>query len=390
MIKIPAYGGYIQLQYVPLPECGYTQGANIKIESIDHSHCVQVKTHACGVNYADVCIRWGLYSSAKEYVGLPITPGFEFSGVITKVGKNVEGFTVGDKIVGVTLFGGYSEKILVPANQIHHVPDNMSMSEAAGLMCVGLTAWYAIFELCKLRKNDDVLVHSAAGGVGSMLVQMLKNVVGCNVVGIVGKSHKCEIAKQLGCDSVIDKSVDPEIWTTASDLTVKGYKAIFDANGVDTLQDSYRHLCPGGRLISYGSHTMLPRSTELSTGEISVMEWARIGWRYKRSPTFNPMEMTSDNKSLMCFNLSYMFSEKELIKTAFSDLFSWVADGSLRVATVSEYQLEKVADAHRALESGQTVGKLVMLTNNDLHISGVKCNLEDSNDNSKLLTTTEC
>ena len=156
-----------------------------------------VKTHACGVNYADVIIRWGLYTSAKEFVGLPITPGFEFSGEIVNVGNSVEGFKAGDKVAGVSLFGAYTQKILVPANQIRKVPDNVSMSDAAGALCVGLTAWYAIFELCKLRKKDPVLVHSAAGGVGSMLVQMLKK-IGCHVVGVVGRSHKVDFAQRLG------------------------------------------------------------------------------------------------------------------------------------------------------------------------------------------------
>lgn len=164
---------------------------------IDNSNCVVITTHACGVNYADVIIRWGLYKSAKDYVGWPITPGFEFSGTVTKVGENVNDFKVGDKVCGVSLFGSYSQKILVPANQVYKVPDNISMSEAAGLLCVGLTAYYAVHELCKLRKGDSVLVHSAAGGVGSMLVQMTK-MIGCNVVGVVGQSHKVEIAKQIG------------------------------------------------------------------------------------------------------------------------------------------------------------------------------------------------
>jgi len=165
---------------------------------LDEANCVVVATHACGVNYADCIIRWGLYKSAKDLVGWPITPGFEFSGTISHVGENVTDFKKGDKVAGVSLFGSYSTKVLVPANQIRLVPDNISMSEAAGFVTVSLTAYYAIFELCKLRKGDYVLVHSAAGGVGSMLVQMLKNKVGCHVVGVVGQTHKVEIVKSLG------------------------------------------------------------------------------------------------------------------------------------------------------------------------------------------------
>ena len=161
-----------------------------------------MSTYACGVNYADVCIRWGLYSSATKYVGWPITPGFEFSGEVKKVGENVKDIKIGDKVAGVSLFGGYSKTILVPENQIRKVPEGISMSEAAGILVISLTAWYSLFELCKLRKGNSVLIHSAAGGVGSMLVQMAKN-IGCYVVGVVGRQQKVKIAKELGIFIII-------------------------------------------------------------------------------------------------------------------------------------------------------------------------------------------
>ena len=164
---------------------------------IDESNCCVVTTHASGVNYADVIIRWGLYKSAKETIGWPITPGFEFSETVSKVGENVNDFKVGDKVCDISLFGAYSQKIIVPSNQLYKVPDNVNMSEAAGFLCTALTAYYAVHELCKLRKGDSFLIHSAAGGVGSMLVQLTKKLE-CNVVGVVGRTHKVDIAKQLG------------------------------------------------------------------------------------------------------------------------------------------------------------------------------------------------
>lgn len=156
-----------------------------------------VETHACGVNYADICIRLGIYKSATEFVGWPITPGFEFSGVISEVGGNVKHFKKGDQVFGLTLFGGYSQSVLVPESQIHKAPGNITLSEAGGILCTSATAWYAVHELCKLRKGDVVLVHSAAGGVGTMLVQMLKK-IRCTVVGVVGREHKVAAIKGLG------------------------------------------------------------------------------------------------------------------------------------------------------------------------------------------------
>ncbi len=170
---------------------------NFKKNPPNEDNSVIVETFACGVNYADVIQRWGLYKSAKEFVGWPITPGFEFSGEIVKVGKNVTKFKIGDRVFGITLFGGYSERIMVPEVQLRCIPDEMNNLEAAGFVTVALTAWYAMFECCKLRKGERVLVHSAAGGVGSMLVQMGK-IAGLHVTGVVGRSSKVEFLQNIG------------------------------------------------------------------------------------------------------------------------------------------------------------------------------------------------
>lgn len=199
MITILKPGGYDHLLYKDLDENSFTKGANFdfKTNAVRPEDAVVVETYACGVNYADVIMRWGLYKSANEFVGWPITPGFEFSGRVVEVGKNVSKFKVGDDVFGVTLFGGYSQRIQVPENQIRLIPDNMTRSQAAGFPAVALTAWYAMIESCRLRKGDRILIHSVAGGVGSMLLQMGK-ILGCHVTGVVGRSSKVQFAKDLG------------------------------------------------------------------------------------------------------------------------------------------------------------------------------------------------
>ncbi len=199
MISIKNPGGYNCLEYIELEKDQHTSGANFnfKKNAPNKDDSVVVQTFACGVNYADVCIRWGIYNSAKEFVGWPITPGFEFSGEVIEIGKNVTKFQIGDKVFGITLFGGYSKRILVPEAQMRHIPEEMTKMQAAGFITVALTAWYAMFECCKLRKRNRVLVHSAAGGVGSMLVQMGK-IAGCHVTGVVGRSSKVDFLEKLG------------------------------------------------------------------------------------------------------------------------------------------------------------------------------------------------
>ena len=143
-------------------------------------------------------------------------------------------------------------------------------------LSVAMTAYYAMFEEARLRPGHNVLVHSAAGGVGTMLCQMGK-IIGCKVVGVVGRGHKVKYALAHGCDHVIDKSTQ-DLWALASEFAPEGYHAVFgtwratwcdeapwltsscaDANGVSTLKQSFAHLAPTGRLVVYGFHSMLPR-----------------------------------------------------------------------------------------------------------------------------------
>lgn len=359
MIEIDSPGGYDKLKFKPLSSGQYTCGANIKYREIAEEDLVTVTSCASGVNYADVCVRWGLYESAKKYVGWPITPGFEFSGTIIDKGSNVDELKCGQHVFGLTMFGGYSEVIKVPKNQVYPIPKNLDMKTAAGFPVVAITAWYAMFDLAQPRAGSWILVHSAAGGVGSMLVQMAK-IAKCNVVAVVGSSHKVEIVKEnLGCDNIIDKSKE-DLWSSAEKFSPNGYHVIFDANGVATLNESYKHLAPMGKLVVYGFHTMLPKSSESSAGAISLWQWLKIFWNYLWTPRFNPMKMTSENKSIMGFNLSFLFDQTEILQEAMSQLLSWVENGSLSVCKVQEYPLKNAGKAHSDLESGKTVGKLIL------------------------------
>lgn len=136
---------------------------------------------------------------------------------------------------------------MVPRGQLLRRPEALTAEQAAGFPAVALTAWWALFELAHPRRGSNVLVHSAAGGVGSMLVQLAK-VAGCRVVGVVGAPHKVEPVRQLGADAVIDKSREP-LWATAEKLAPQGFDVVLDANGVSTLGGSYRHLAPAGKLV---------------------------------------------------------------------------------------------------------------------------------------------
>jgi NADPH:quinone reductase-like Zn-dependent oxidoreductase len=314
---------------------------------------VLVEVVAAGVNFADIFIRLGLYKSAKEFVGWPITPGFEFSGKVLKCGRDVSNIVEGAKVFGLTLFGAYASHLCVSADQVYAIGPNskFTVEQWAAFPTVFLTAYHGLFQNIVVRAGMKILVHSAAGGVGGALLQLGK-IADCRITGVVGSSHKIDIAFEHGADSVIDKSTE-DLWTKAEEICPDGFDVVFDGNGPITLKQSYRHLASSGKLVSYGFHSMLSTSA-------GVASYFKLIYEYLRVPRFSPLNMTNDNKSLIAFNLSYLFHRLDLLEEAMQDLLKWVEGGKIKAPALQEFPYEKVADAHRALESGKTVGKLIL------------------------------
>jgi NADPH:quinone reductase-like Zn-dependent oxidoreductase len=312
---------------------------------------VRIEVAAAGVNFADCLVRMGLYKSSREQVGWPVTPGFEVAGRVAAVGPGVDDLRPGEGVLAVTRFGGYATEVVVPQGQVFRLPAGLEMERAAAFPSPFLTAYYGLVTLANPRPGDSMLVHSAAGGVGGALVQLGK-VRGCRVVGVVGAAHKVAAARQLGAERVIDASSE-DLWATAERLEPEGYALVFDANGVATLRQSYRHLARPGKLVVYGFHSMLPRGT-------SRAPWPRLALAWLRTPRFDPLRMTNSSRSVLAFNLSYFFRQTELLGEIMEELTGWLDEGRITPPPVETFPLGEVAAAHRAIESGRTVGKLVL------------------------------
>jgi NADPH:quinone reductase-like Zn-dependent oxidoreductase len=311
--------------------------------------CVAVS--AIGVNFADLVVRMGLYKSAREF-GWPITPGFEIAGTIASVGARVTAFAPGDRVLGVTRFGGYATRICLPEAQVLRIPSGVSFAQAGTFPVAFLTAYYALVELCRLRPKQRVLVHSAAGGVGGALVQLAKR-AGAEVVAVVGAPHKVTVAREHGADTVIDKSVEA-LWPAAERAAPGGFHAVFDANGSETLRQGYRHLAPTGRLVIYGFHTLLRRGSDRLNPPKAFIEWLKI-------PSFNPLEMVDKNCGVLAFNLSYLFEEIALFQEAMTDLVASLERGELHCPRVTEVPFADVVRAHTMLHAGDSVGKIALV-----------------------------
>jgi NADPH:quinone reductase-like Zn-dependent oxidoreductase len=373
-IVIGRPGGKEQLRLITLKPGRVTLGYNvpggafcttIPIVNDDDipPDCVILKVEAFSINYADICIRWGLYESAKQYVGYPISPGFDVAGVVERVGSNCkEQWRKGDRAFGCSLFGAYSTRVMVPAAQLRKLPKNMTMQQGACLPAVSLTALYALFLAGHFPtksqfKNKAILIHSAAGGVGSMLIQMAKLLGFSPIVGVVGSTAKVQTAKALGCDVVIDKSVE-NLWDVAEIASPNGYATIMDANGVSTLGESYEHLAMTGRLIVFGFHTNLPMGSDM----LSPIEWIRMAWKANRMPKFDPMEMGAKNKAVLAFNLSFFAEEREMLAELFDKVYEWIEQGKLQCPRIETFTMNRIQEAHDLIQSGKSVGKIVITT----------------------------
>lgn len=338
-IVIHSPGGYEKLRIEDFPD------------PVPAVNDVVVKVHAAGVNYADCAVRWGVYESAKKFVGWPITPGFEFSGTVVAKGAAAK-HKIGSKVFGISFFGAYATHVCVPTHQVYALPKQLTLSQAAGFPAVHMTAYHALFQLVRIRRSGKVLIHSAAGGVGSALLQ-LSRIAGFTSVAVVGSQHKVDFARHFGADHVIDKGSE-NLWQRAQELAPEGYDAVFDANGYTTLPQSYAHLAPTGKLIVYGSHSLLPKQG----GRI---HYFKAAWGLWKTPRFNPLQMLSSNKTVSGFNISFLFSRTDLLDEAMREMLRWLAAKKLRPPAITEVPFREVAEAHRLIESGQSVGKIVLI-----------------------------
>ena len=170
-------------------------------------------------------------------------------------------------------------------------------------------------------------------------------------VGVVGRSQKVTSATESGATFVIDKA-SQKLWREAERISPEGFDMIFDSNGASTLRGSYRHLKPAGRLLIYGFTSMFARSGRKN--------WPKLIWYYLRTPRFNPFDLTGSNKTISGFNLIYLFDKVDLFLKVMGTLMKWDSEGHIPAMPLTTFSFKEVAKAHRAIESGESIGKLVL------------------------------
>jgi NADPH2:quinone reductase len=291
---------------------------------------VVVKVAVSGVNFVDVYYRNGLYK-----VPLPVALGSEAAGVIDSVGAGVTAFAPGDRVAYAMVRGSYAEYARVPAAQVVKVPDAVSFEDAAAVLLQGMTAHYLTRSTFPLAAGHTCLVHAAAGGTGALIVQMAK-LAGARVFGTVSTQEKAAVAKAAGADEVILYSKQDFVAEARRLTDQRGVDVVYDGVGKSTFEKSLDSLRLRGMLVLFGA----------ASGPVAPIDpWVlnTKGSLFLTRPSLG----------------HYIATRDELARRA-SEVFELVASGRLQVRIDRTFPLDRVAAAHRLLESRGTTGKLLI------------------------------
>jgi NADPH:quinone reductase-like Zn-dependent oxidoreductase len=309
---------------------------------------IEVKT--IGLNFADVFTILGLYKASPK---MNFIPGLEFSGVITDKGKNVTGFSNGDRIIGVIRFGAYTTLLNIDHNYIIKLPDGWSFEEGASFIVQALTAYYALVQLGNINKLQElitrptVLIHSAAGGVGIYANRIAKK-FSAYTIGTVGSESKTDLLKSEGYDEIIvrDNNFRAEL---EKHLEGRTLDLVLDAVGGKIQKDSFDFLAPTGRLVSYGLSQFMSHGT--------YPNYLKLALQYLTMPRYQSLTLIESNKSVMGFNLIWLYDRISLMKTMLDEI-SLLQLGKPYVGEVFPY--DRFMQAIREFQCGNTTGKVVI------------------------------
>lgn len=296
-------------------------------------HEVRVQNKAIGLNFIDTYFRSGLYTPPA----LPSSLGTEGAGVVEAVGSAVEGFAVGDRVAYATgPLGAYSELHVLPADKLVHLPETISFEQAAAVMLKGLTVQYLLRQTYELKGGETILLHAAAGGVGSFACQWAK-ALGVKLIGTVSSAEKAERAMAQGAWATIDYSHE-NVAQRVLELT-DGAKCpvVYDGVGKDTWETSLDCVAPRGLLVSFGN-----ASGAVSGVNLGIL--AQKGSLYVTRPTLAGYANTPARLQAMA-----------------DELFGMIASGALQVEISNRYALQDAAAAQIALSARQTTGSTILL-----------------------------
>lgn len=318
-IQVKQTGGPEVLEFVdlPIPQPKPTEAV--------------VKVNAAGVNFIDVYYREGRYKAQ-----LPMVIGQEAAGVVSAIGADVKGISVGDRVAYTMLLGSYAEYAAVDADRLVKIPAGVNDREAAATMLQGMTAHYLSHDTYPLKKGETALIHAAAGGAGLLLVQMAHQ-TGARVIGTVSTEEKAKLARDAGADDVILYTQTDFEMETKRLTEGRGVDVIYDSVGKTTFEKGLNLLRPRGMMVLYGG----------SSGAV---------------PPLDPLVLTQKGSIFLTRpSLGHYIITPDNLQQRASAVFGMISAGKLKLRIEHVYPLAQAQQAHRDLEGRKTTGKLLLI-----------------------------
>lgn len=323
-IRLHEFGGPDVLRYEDAPEPQPKAGD------------VLVKVHAIGVNYADILTRLGVYIRDVQF---PFVPGFEVSGTVWKLGEGVEGLKEGQRVMGTiprNQSGGYAEYAIVPAWLLIPMPEHFGFEDSAAFTEVFLTAFIALSICAQLNPGETVLIHAAAGGVGSAAVQLAK-AIGAKVFATASADDKLQKVKELGADEIINYTSQDFVQELSKRTNGQGVDVVLESVGGDVFDKSLQCVTPMGRMVAYG----------VSSGTV---------------PNVDVRQLMARNIKLIGFTSGGLTVRRpDIIEKATSQLMELVKQHKIRPVLGHVMKLSQAAEAHQLISSRRNIGKVVLV-----------------------------
>jgi NADPH2:quinone reductase len=293
-----------------------------------------IKTEAIGINYTDVTHRKG--ATLREPLQMPYTPGVEVVGTVVEAGEGATAIPIGTRVIGLLPSGGYAEYLIAPAALTIPLPPGLDPVQAVALPVQGLTAYHIISTFGRLQPGERIFIQAAAGGVGTLAVQLAKLMEAGQIIAGASTQAKLDLARSLGADAGINYTQPdwPKQVLQATDG--KGVHLSLDMIGGAQFSNNFSYLAPMGRIVAFGA----------ASGQRSVIDAEKLTER--------------------CYTVTGFYSvfagtRPELVVPALKQLIQYVLTGQLKLQVHHRFPLEEAAEAHRQMETRQTTGKIVLL-----------------------------
>lgn len=327
-VVITKHGGpsVLQVQERPDPALGAGQ--------------IRIDVAAAGINFADVMARMGLYPDAPK---TPCVVGYEVSGTILELGEGVEGFTVGQRVLAGTQFGGYASQVVASASDVVALPDRLSFEQGAAIPVNYGTAWAALIGYGNVQPGERVLIHSAGGGVGIAATQIAKR-AGAETYGTAspGKHARCE---ELGLDHAIDYT------QSGWERGLPKFDVILDAVGGKSFRTGYDLLRPGGRLVAFGASAVVSGERRNPVTALRAVV---------RMPRFNMIKQMSESKAVIGLNMLSLWKDRGTLQPWIAPLREMLDDGTVAPVIAGAFSFEDAGAAQSMITERRNVGKVVL------------------------------